>query len=219
MNKLAVAVILALAVAGFPARAAASSRGKSRAKAKPAPVFNTHFTTVVIDAGHGGIDRGGIPFQRITEKTMTLDVAKRLGKCLRKAGFQIVFTRTDDTFVSLGNRVAIANAQPNAIFVSIHFNAAIRAEAQGVETYFGAPVAASLAAQIHARVLEAASTDNRGIKQRGFYVLRNTTIPSVLVEPGFLTNPQQGAMILKPAFRQRLASLIAQAIIEKHSNY
>src|ERR687888_1323115 len=79
--------------------------------------------TVVIDAGHGGYDRGGIPGQRIAEKDMTLDVALRLRNVLTASGHRVVMTRSTDVFVPLGGRVAIANSYRNAVFICIHFNA------------------------------------------------------------------------------------------------
>src|SRR5689334_9266092 len=91
------------------------------------------FTTVVIDPGHGGIDRGGIPGQRVPEKIMTLDVSRRLKPILERAGYRVIMTRNSDEFISLGTRAAIANAQRDAIFVCVHFNSAQRAGANGIE--------------------------------------------------------------------------------------
>jgi N-acetylmuramoyl-L-alanine amidase len=88
--------------------------------------------TVVIDAGHGGYDRGGIPGQRVSEKDMTLDVARRLRSVLQASGYRVVMTRDSDVFVPLGTRTAIANSQRNAIFVSVHFNSATRKGASGI---------------------------------------------------------------------------------------
>src|SRR6266487_5632709 len=76
--------------------------------------------TVVIDAGHGGHDRGGIPGQRVAEKVVTLDVAQRLRNVLEASGYRVVMTRDSDVFVPLGTRVAIANSYRNAIFVCVH---------------------------------------------------------------------------------------------------
>lgn len=180
-----------------------------------APSAWAGFSTVVIDAGHGGFDRGGIPGQRIPEKTMTLDVARRLRARLNAAGLRTVMTRSDDTFVTLGQRVAIANAQRNAVFVSIHFNSATRAGACGFETYYDNRRAGSLAAQLYANLTRAWRSENRGLRTRGFYVIRKTRIPSVLCECGFLTNPREGGMILQAATRQRIADVLAQAIIQK----
>lgn len=173
------------------------------------------FTTVVIDAGHGGIDRGGIPGQRVPEKVMALDTARRLEIRLRAAGFRTVMTRRDDSFVSLPARVAIANAQRDAIFISIHYNAAPRTGAEGFETYYYSRRSARLAAACYSRIVQAFPGRRRGLRTRGFYVIRKTNIPSVLVEPGFLTNPSDAALILRPAMRQRIADLLAAAIISK----
>jgi N-acetylmuramoyl-L-alanine amidase len=172
--------------------------------------------TVVIDAGHGGHDRGGIPRQRLTEKIYTLDVARRLQRKLDAAGFRTVMTRSGDYFVGLGQRCAIANGQRNAVFISVHFNSGKREGANGIETYYYSRSSASYAAAVHAQVLRAAGTENRGIRRRGFYVLRNTRIPAVLAECGFLTNGKEGRRVTTAAHRERLADALAAAIISKY---
>jgi N-acetylmuramoyl-L-alanine amidase len=168
--------------------------------------------TIVVDAGHGGYDRGGVPGQRISEKDKTLDVAQRLKRILQADGYRVIMTRDSDVFIPLPTRVAIANAQRGASFVSIHFNCAARAGANGIETYYYRSDSASLAQSIHRNVLSGAPTENRGIRRRGFYVLRRTAIPSVLVECGFLTNPTEGSLALSAGYRQKLAEQIARGI-------
>ena len=168
--------------------------------------------TVVIDAGHGGHDRGGVPRQRIGEKGMTLDVAQRLRRLLEADGYRVVMTRTSDVFIPLGQRVRIANSYPGGQFVSIHFNSARRAGANGIETYYYRSSAASLASRIHRNVVSVAPSENRGIRRRGYFVLRRTNIPAVLCELGFLTNPMEGRYALNPSYRQRLAEQIARGI-------
>lgn len=179
-----------------------------------APAF-AGFSTVVIDAGHGGHDRGGVPGQRVSEKTMALDVARRLQARLRAAGLRTVMTRNGDYFVPLGHRVAVANSQRNAVFVSVHFNAGRRVGAAGFETYYYSRRSGPLAARLHGKLLRAWITENRGLRRRGFYVIRRTRIPAVLVECGFLTNPRESALISRGAYRQRLADLLAEGILEK----
>jgi N-acetylmuramoyl-L-alanine amidase len=168
--------------------------------------------TVVIDAGHGGHDRGGVPGQRISEKDKTLDVAQRLKRVLQASGYRVIMTRDSDVFVPLGTRVAIANAYRGASFISIHFNCATRSGANGIETYYYRSDSAGLAQSIHRNVLSGAPTENRGIRRRGFYVLRKTAIPSVLVECGFLTNPTEGSLALTANYRQTLAEQIARGV-------
>lgn len=169
-------------------------------------------TIVVIDAGHGGFDRGGIPGQRIAEKTMTLDVAQRLKQVLQAGGYRVVMTRDSDVFVPLPMRVAIANSYRNAIFVCIHFNAAPRGGATGVETYFYSSESLPLASAIHYYVSRGAPSPNRGVRRRGYYVLRRTNIPAVLVECGFLTNPNEAQYAQTISYREQLAEEIAHGI-------
>ena len=173
--------------------------------------------TVVIDAGHGGYDRGGIPGQRVSEKDMTLDVARRLQSVLTASGYRVVMTRDSDVFVPLGTRCAIANANPNAIFVSVHFNSATRSGASGIETYFYSRDSLSLASAIHHYVSGGAPSSNRGVRRRGYFVLRRTNMPAVLVECGFLTNPTEAAYAQNASYRQKLAEAIAAGVSRRNS--
>jgi N-acetylmuramoyl-L-alanine amidase len=172
--------------------------------------------TVVIDAGHGGHDRGGAPGQRIAEKPYTLDIARRLSSALRQRGFRTVMTRSGDYFVGLGQRCAISNRQSGAIFVSIHLNSGQREGANGIETYYYSRSSASLASALHSAIVRAAGTENRGVRRRGFYVLRYNARPAVLCECGFLTNRAEASRLLKSSHRQRIANAIAAAIDAKY---
>ena len=174
-------------------------------------------STVVVDAGHGGQDRGGAPGQRVPEKPYTLDVAQRLATTLRANGFRVILTRDGDYFVGLRQRCDIANAQSSAVFVSVHFNGAPRTAADGVETYYYTSQSAGLAAAVHRRVLAATGLEDRHVRRRGFFVIRNTRIPSILVEPGFLSNPQSAARVSgSAAYRQQLADAIARGIMDRN---
>ncbi|SRR6266404_1827618 len=172
-------------------------------------------TVIVIDAGHGGFDRGGIAGQRVSEKMMNLDVAQRLRTVLQAYGYRVVMTRDTDVFLPLGTRVAIANQYRDAIFVCVHFNATPRRSANGIETYFYSSQSLSLASAIHYYVNRVAPTPNRGVRRRGFYVLRNTRVPSVLVECGFLTNPTEAEYAQSTTYRQQLADAIARGVRER----
>jgi N-acetylmuramoyl-L-alanine amidase len=189
----------------------------STAQAKRASKDSGSSLTVVIDAGHGGYDRGGIPGQRVSEKEMTLDVAQRLKKALAANGYRVVMTRDSDVYVPLATRVAIANSYANAIFVSIHFNSAKRAGAGGIETYFYSRDSLSLASAIHYFVAGGAPSSNRNVRRRGYYVLRKTTVPAVLVECGFLTNPTEAAYAQTASYRQKLAEEIAAGVRGRNS--
>jgi N-acetylmuramoyl-L-alanine amidase len=174
-------------------------------------------TTVVIDAGHGGFDRGGIPGQRVSEKDMTLDVARRLKSVLAASGYRVVMTRDSDVFVPLGTRTAIANSNRNAIFVSIHFNSATRGGASGIETYFYSRDSLALASAIHHYVVGGAPSPSRGVRRRGYFVLRRTNIPAVLVECGFLTNSTEAGYAQNASYRQKLAEEIAAGVRSRGS--
>ncbi|MEA3213217.1 MAG: N-acetylmuramoyl-L-alanine amidase [Chthoniobacter sp.] len=173
------------------------------------------FAAVVIDAGHGGHDVGGIPQNIIPEKDVALDVAIRLQKHLDAAGLGTVMTRSDDTFVSLGERVRIADQEKDAIFVSVHFNSALREAARGVEMFYGSPASAALAQLIHRNLLTVTENpEPRGVKPAAFWVLRKTKLRAVLVECGFLTNPEDACVALGEDHRETLATQIAAAIVE-----
>src|SRR5436190_10143289 len=120
------------------------------------------FTTVVIDAGHGGKDNGAFRKYGGAEKAATLDVATRLDKKLRESKFRTVMTRSADTFVPLDERAAISNSQKNAIFVSIHFNDSRRRGIHGFETYYHSPVSRELAYRIQQYLVSLPGASNRG---------------------------------------------------------
>src|SRR5947209_250059 len=172
-------------------------------------------TIVVIDAGHGGFDRGGIAGQRVSEKMMNLDVSERLKAVLQGYGYRVVMTRDTDVFLPLGTRVAIANGYRDAIFVCVHFNATPRRSANGIETYFYSSQSLPLASAIHYYVAGGAPPPNRRVRRRGFYVLRKTTIPAVLVECGFLTNATEANFAQSSAYQQKLAEEIGRGIRER----
>jgi hypothetical protein len=142
-------------------------------------------------------------------------VAQRLKAILQSYGYRVVMTRDSDVFIPLGTRVAIANSYRDAIFVCIHFNATPRSSASGIETYFYSSQSLPLASAIHYYVAGGAPSANRGVRRRGFYVLRNTRIPAVLVECGFLTNPTEAQYAQSSAYRQKLADEIARGVRER----
>ena len=129
------------------------------------------FTTVVVDAGHGGKDNGAFRRYGGTEKHATLDVATRLANKLRESQFRVVMTRSSDVFVPLDQRAAISNRQKNAIFVSVHFNDSGRRGIRGFETYYHSPVARPLAHRIQQQLMTLPGAVNRGVKTASFRVL------------------------------------------------
>ncbi|MGF1656716.1 MAG: N-acetylmuramoyl-L-alanine amidase [Verrucomicrobiales bacterium] len=169
--------------------------------------------TVVVDAGHGGHDRGGIPGQKVSEKQVALDTSIRLQRELVRRGYRVIMTRTTDVFIPLSQRVAIANRnRRDTIFVSVHYNSARRVGAMGYETFYYSSGSQALAIAIQRQIMRVARTEDRGVKRRGFYVLRNNRIPAVLVECGFLTNPTEARRAQSSRYRQIMAERIAVGI-------
>jgi N-acetylmuramoyl-L-alanine amidase len=173
------------------------------------------FTTVVVDAGHGGKDNGAFRRYGGAEKNATLDVATRLASKLRESQFRVVMTRSGDVFIPLDQRAAISNRQSNAIFVSVHFNDSGRRGIRGFETYYHSSVARNMAYRIQQHLMTLPGAVNRGVKTANFRVLRNAQYPAVLVECGFLSNRKEGAAARSAGRRDDLADKIAEAIVDE----
>lgn len=168
--------------------------------------------TVVIDPGHGAHDLGGAA-GLVYEKHLSLDVARRLDVYLRSKGMQTVMTRTRDNYLSLPSRCYMANRQRGSVFVSIHFNEASREGAKGIETYYAGSSGKSLGSYVHSRLISQTKAEDRGLKYRGYYVLRNTKVPAILVECGFLSNKSEQKRCLAPWYRQLVAESIGNGIL------
>ncbi len=221
---------------------------------------------VILDPGHGGKDPGAVSARGTLEKQIVLDITRRLKKKLERAGFEVVLTRSSDTFVSLADRTRLGNGversgggkneSGGSVFVSIHANASPNRSACGFETYFLSEAktdweravaarenaafeltgergptdevgmiladlaqneflweSSELAARIQEAIVPHARVFDRGVRQAGFYVLRNTFMPAVLVECGFLSNRSEDKLLRTEAHRERLAEGICRGII------
>ena len=177
------------------------------------------FSTVVVDAGHGGKDPGERPRGRQAEKDLALDTALRLASLLRESGLKTVLTRSDDTFVELDDRVAIADRYgPDAILVSIHYNASGSSASRGVETYFWRPDSQGLATRVQRNLLSETGQSNHGVIRRVLRLTHNPREPAILVEAGYLTNGSDYALATSADYRQKVAEGIADGIVEQHEN-
>jgi len=187
------------------------------AVAPTAGIKNTSksFTTVVVDAGHGGKDSGAYRRYGGAEKYATLDVARRLERKLRESELKTVMTRSADVFISLDERVAIENRQKNSVFVSIHFNDSRRRTTRGFETYYNSPMSIELAQRIQSKLMTIRRSANGGVHHANFRVLRLANYPAVLVECGYLSNRSEGREARDSEFREVLADKIAEAVIEQ----
>lgn len=169
------------------------------------------FRTVVIDAGHGGHDNGG-QWGKVYEKHLALDTAVRLKKRLDAMGYKTVMTRSSDYFVSLPQRVAIGNSHKNAIFVSIHFNYTWKQHVSGLETFYHNREGQRLAQFVQNSLVRNTRTVDRNAKFARYYVIRNSSLPSILVEGGFVSNAEERERMKSGDYREAIAKAVAEGI-------
>ena len=173
---------------------------------------------VVIDPGHGGPDPGAIGIGGLRETEVVLDVSKRVKKLLSKKGVKVKLTRNNEVDLDLPKRVSIANRTDADIFVSIHANASRgkRRDINGLETfYYTGWRGRLLAKKIQKQILKVSpGSPDRGVRQGRFFVIKNTRMPAVLVEIGFLTGRLDARRLEKSIHRQRIAYAITKGILE-----
>lgn len=177
----------------------------------------TRPAVVVIDPGHGGRDPGAIGIGGIRETDIVLDISTQVTRLLQAQGVQVVMTRQDDREVDLAPRVAIAQRSRATVFVSIHANALSlsRPDVNGIETYYFTAASLPLAQAIQSRMIQFfPDMRNRGVKQARFYVIRQTTMPSSLVEVGFVTGAEDAPRLADPTFRAQMSQAIAAGILD-----
>jgi N-acetylmuramoyl-L-alanine amidase len=181
---------------------------------------------IVIDPGHGGLDRGAFakePF--CEEKKITLTTARLVKKYLTQLGYRVVMTRDTDANISLARRVEIATQADADLFVSVHFNSSRNQTVNGIEVFFSesspasggasasrAPSSRKLADGILHRLIERTEAISRGVKRGNFYVIRETTMPAVLVEGGFISNQNEREQLRTREFQDKIARGIADGV-------
>ncbi|MCQ2377922.1 MAG: N-acetylmuramoyl-L-alanine amidase [Victivallaceae bacterium] len=194
--------------------------------------------TVLLDPGHGGRDCGAVGRVSV-EKKLTLRIASRVAALLRARGFRVVMTRTSDREIPLAQRSALAGQVGADIFVSIHLNSASPG-VSGIETYCLTPAGAPssndrakkqgnmsscpgnrwdannflLAAAVHRKLLVRTGAADRGLKRARFAVLRDLTVPGILIEAGFLSHVQEERRLVTGNYVESLARAIADGIAE-----
>lgn len=179
----------------------------------PAPPAKDKYI-VVIDAGHGGKDVGATSVKKRYEKDFNLPLANKLYALLKKnPKLEPIMTRSDDTFIELEERAAMANRLGADLFLSIHGNT-YKTNIRGTETYYTRPESLAFANIIHRYALEATGFPDRNVRQSGFKVTKETVMPAVLLEVGYLSHPAEEAEMYKSAFQNRLAASLAAAIQE-----
>jgi N-acetylmuramoyl-L-alanine amidase len=183
--------------------------------------------SIVIDPGHGGPDPGAIGVNNSYEKNNTLPTGMYLAGFLRAAGAQVILTRTGDYSPATGAydvkadlqaRVDKANNAKSDLFISIHNDAATSTTANGSTTYFSSysPVADAsheLGLQIQEQLIKALGSYDRGVKDANFYVIKNTQMPSVLIELGFITHPEESKLLASSAYQEKAMKAVYQGIL------
>lgn len=197
---------------------------------------NSVFDTVVLDAGHGGHDSGAKGIYGY-EKNYALAMAFSTREALMKRGFKVLMTRSNDTFLPLSSRVALANKTPNSIFISLHFNSG-GSTASGIETFALTPQGSAstlargggfsnsarlgnqfdseniaLATAVHAQVVHRFKLLDRGIKRARWTVLTGCNRPGILFEGGFVTNARECQLIASETYRKAVAEAIGDAVV------
>ncbi len=176
---------------------------------------------IMLDAGHGQSDPGAVGNTGLREKDAALAIVKRLGRLLSEQGLMVCYTRTDDQRLAdessakdLRARADKANQAQADYFVSVHHNSAAFAEANGLETYVltSDSQALPLAQKVQAQLAGATGLADRGVKMADFAVLRQTDMPAILVEVGFISNPREEQLLKEVKFLNKEAVAIAQAI-------
>jgi N-acetylmuramoyl-L-alanine amidase len=171
---------------------------------------------VVIDPGHGGVDPGAVGIGGLKEEDIVLDVGLKVAQLLEQQGVRVVMTRQSDQGVDLEPRVQIAESARADIFVSIHANALSmsRPDVNGIETFYSSPEGARLGRVIHDNMIQFSGMNDRGLKSARFYVIRNTSMPAVLLEIGFVTGAQDAPQLADPEWRSQMSVAIARGILQ-----
>jgi len=168
---------------------------------------------VVIDIGHGGQDPGAVS-DSVTEKQVVLDIGHKIEPYFFDSDISLIYTRRVDEFISLSDRVNKAVSSSANIFISLHVNAFSEPSANGLETYHfpGSGQGVDLARSVQSHLINNTDFRNRGTKSAKFFVLRKTPMPAILIEYGFITNPDDREKLISPDYQDRLAKLTSEGI-------
>ena len=176
---------------------------------------------VTLDPGHGGSEYGAIGCLGTKEKDVNLSIALKTKTLLEKAGAKVFITRTDDSDLGLYERVKFSQKNNSDIFISIHSNALPDSLAEtyrsGTSTYYFYPQAAPLARALITSMTKELETANDKVRQESFAVIRNHESASVLVEVGYMINPEDNSKLVNPEFQQKAALSILHGI-ERYIN-
>lgn len=182
------------------------------------PVRKQLMPIVVIDPGHGAYDLGAHT-PHCEEKDLCLKTGHFVRKYLEQRGYHVIMTRTRDEYIPLKKRASLANRAKSQVMVSIHFNAAKNSAAHGIEIYYypkGEPWrkqhSKRLAQTILSKMLAATQAQSRGVKEGNFCVIRETHMPAILIEGGFITNEEESRKMRSERYLDYLGRAIADGL-------
>ena len=178
----------------------------------PAVLSNNVNFNVFIDAGHGGIDPGGIGPMGLPESFVNLSIALKLRKLLEAKGIKTEIDRTSNVFVSLQQRVALANQSGANLFIGLYCNSQVVPYLYGTTTYYFHRNSYQFAKYLEHYVSSTLNLKYDGILRDDLYVLRFTTMPAVVIEYAYISNPYEEHLLASSTFRQMVADAIANAI-------
>lgn len=167
---------------------------------------------IVIDPGHGGADPGALGPGKVKEKEVNLHLAIALQKALVAKRFNVLLTRSVDSEVYLAPRLGLIDRHQADLFVSLHANSHVTPDSMGVETYWREALSQPLAHSVQKHVTTLLKRPDRGVKQERLYVIRHPRVPSILLETGFISNPQEELLLADAAFQARAARAIVAGI-------
>ncbi|AIQ75416.1 MULTISPECIES: N-acetylmuramoyl-L-alanine amidase [Paenibacillus] len=170
---------------------------------------------VVLDAGHGAKDSGAVGVTGKYEKNFNLAIVLKTAALLKKeSNIDVVLTRSDDTFLELKDRAAMANNLKADLFISVHANSSASSAASGTETYYQREASKALAKVMHKYLVEATGLSDRGVRYGNFHVIRETKMPAVLLEVGYLSNKKDETLLFTEALQNKVAASIVSGIKE-----
>ena len=177
---------------------------------------------IVVDPGHGGEDPGKVGINDVLEKDLNLQIAKKVKKLLEEAGIKIVMTRTNDKVPDakkedLNQRVQLINETKPKLALCIHQNSYPDAKIKGAQVFYHTitPEAEDVASIVQEQLRTVDPTNTRQIKENDtYFMLKNTQVPTIIVECGFLTNPDEAAKLTQEDYQDQLAQAICEGIIK-----
>ncbi|MNO45012.1 N-acetylmuramoyl-L-alanine amidase LytC precursor [compost metagenome] len=170
---------------------------------------------VVLDAGHGAKDSGAIGVTGKYEKNFNLAVILKTAALLKQDNkVDVVLTRSDDTFLELKDRAGMANNLKADLFISVHANSSASSAASGSETYYQRDASKALANVMHKYLVQATGLSDRGVRYGNFHVIRETTMPAVLLEVGYLSNKGDESLLFSEDLQNKVAAGIVAGIKE-----